>query len=466
MIKRSLSQIAAMCGGSLQHPDSGQNLIHGVTTDSRKITEGSLFIPLSGERFDGLQFVEEALNRGAAASFWPIERPAPPVSGPLILVDDPLLALQRLASAYLSELSVRVIGVTGSNGKTTTKDMIASVLSTTYRVHKTIGNFNNHIGLPLTILQMEEQTQMAVLEMGMSGRGEIELLSAIAKPEVAVVTNIGEAHLLHLGSRKEIARAKLEILSGLQENGLLIYNGDEPLITEVLEEPDTTRPAKLNFYKFGFEPSNDDYPNGIMLNARGTIFSTPDSDQNSYFIPLLGEHNVANALAAIAVGRYFKVPEESIHNGLKHLEMTGMRTELIEGINGLSMINDAYNSSPTALRAALQLFDQMGGYRRKIAVLGDMLELGPEEASLHKAVGDEFQGKKIDYLFTYGPLAAHIAEGASVHMPEDRVFSFMDKQELIAELYKVITPRDIVLVKGSRGMKLEEVVQSLRNTAI
>lgn len=466
MITRKLSEIAALCGGRLSHEQYEDVMIHGVETDTRKLSEGTLFVPLTGERFDGLEFVGDALKQGASAAFWPESRALPELEGALILVDDPLLALQRLAANYLQERKVRVVGVTGSNGKTTTKDMIAGLLRAKYQVHKTSGNYNNHIGLPLTILQMPEQTDIIVLEMGMSGRGEIELLSGIAKPEVAVITNIGDAHLLQLGSREEIARAKLEIVSSLRDGGLLVFNGDEPLIAQVLEEQETIQPADMKRYRFGFDPANDDYATGIMLNARGTIFTTSSAEDESYFIPLLGQHNVSNALAAMAVARYYGVAEEDIREQLRGLEVTGMRTEVVTGVTGLTIINDAYNASPTAVRAALQLFDQMSGYRQKAVVLGDMLELGPEEVHLHRSIGHEFKGMKIDYLYTYGPLAAEIASAASDHFLAGRVRAFEDKGQLTSELCSILSPRDIVMVKGSRGMKLEEVVRSLRDTTL
>jgi len=466
VIKKTLQEIANACGGRLSDIQYEGLQVHAVETDTRKLHEGCLFVPFAGEHFDGHDFVGKALAQGAQAAFWPEHREQPEVNGALILVDDPLLALQRLAAYVLRESGVRVVGVTGSNGKTTTKDMIAAVLSTKYKVHKTNGNFNNHIGLPLTILQMEPETDIIVLEMGMSSRGEIELLSSIACPEVAVITNIGDAHLLQLGSREEIARAKLEIISYLREGGLLISNGDEPLIAQVLNEASTVKPKQMTQVRFGFEQDNDIYATGIMLNARGTIFTTSASSQSSYFIPLLGQHNVANALAAMAVANYFDVPEQEIDQQLRNLVVTGMRTEVIDGVTGLTIINDAYNASPTAVRAALQLFDLMSGFRQKAVVLGDMLELGPEEVNLHRQIGHEFAGIKIDYLYTYGPLAAEIASAASAFLPADRVRAFQDKEELAKALVSVLTPRDLVLVKGSRGMRLEEVVRSLRDTAL
>lgn len=226
MIIRTLGEIAEMCGGSLVHNQDSNIEIQGVITDSRQIAPGCLFVPLTGERFDGHVFAAQALEQGAAGVLWERRHGQAP-QGAVIEVDDTLIALQQMSQVYLRNVGCRVVGITGSNGKTTTKDMLYSLLSTTYNVHKTGGNFNNHIGLPLTILSMKPDTDIIVLEMGMSGRQEISTLSAIACPDVAVITNIGEAHLLQLGSREEIARAKVEIISGLKSGGLFIYNGDE-----------------------------------------------------------------------------------------------------------------------------------------------------------------------------------------------------------------------------------------------
>ncbi len=232
MISRTLGQIAAMIKVENDVSSFQDKLIQGVCIDTRKIIKGNLFIPFKGERMDGHQFVEAALEQGAAAALWQKDVPNPPKNAPILIVEDTLEALQQLAKSYRDELPAKVIGITGSNGKTTTKDITAAIFSETYKVHKTEGNFNNHIGLPLTILSMEESTEIAILEMGMSGKGEISLLTKLSRPDVAIITNIGEAHLLDLGSREAIAEVKLEIIEGLSENGLLIYPGNEPLINE------------------------------------------------------------------------------------------------------------------------------------------------------------------------------------------------------------------------------------------
>ncbi|WP_429368321.1 UDP-N-acetylmuramoyl-tripeptide--D-alanyl-D-alanine ligase [Paenibacillus sp. DS2015] len=458
---KTLREIAVMCGGNLVHQQDSDIVIHGVIRDSRHMSEGCLFIPLVGENYDGHVFVAEGLRTGAGGALWQRDRGTPP-QGAVIEVDDTLVALQMLSEAYLREVGSKVIGITGSNGKTTTKDMVAALLETTYKVHKTVGNYNNHIGLPLTILAMDRDVDIIVLEMGMSERHEIEVLAAIASPDVAVITNIGEAHLLQLGSREEIARAKVEISSGLKSGGLLIYNGDEPLISEVLAESTTIKPIDMKTYTFGMNPDNDEYPTGMLNHNKGVIFTTNIYKEQGIDLPLLGRHNVVNCLAALAVARHFSVSEENIHKGLSQLRLSAMRIEQIVLPTGLTVLNDAYNASPSSMKAAIDVLQSMKGYRTKIAVLGDMLELGLQEQEFHAEIGRYLTADKVNLLYTYGPLSRNTAEAAKVHLPESSIHAFEDKQELIRHLKDHLQPRDIILMKASRGMKLEEVVDALK----
>ncbi|WP_280520785.1 UDP-N-acetylmuramoyl-tripeptide--D-alanyl-D-alanine ligase [Paenibacillus sp. J22TS3] len=461
---RNLSQIAEMCGGTLGREEHSGVTAQGVVTDSRKISAGCLFVPLAGENFDGHAFAAEALRQGAAGCLWQRDHGTPPeTEGPVIFVEDTLEALQRLAKSYLKETKAKVIGITGSNGKTTTKDIVFSLLATTYKVHKTNGNFNNHIGVPLTILAMPEDSEIAILEMGMSARYEIELLSKLAEPETVLITNIGESHLLQLGSREEIARAKVEILAGVKRGGLLVYNGDEPLIPQVLQESGTYKPADLKTLTFGMNADNDDYPTGMMFQSAGTVFTAHSGQEASaYRIPLLGEHNVINALGAMLVARHYGVTEENIIKGLDQLELTSMRIEVVEGVSGVTILNDAYNASPTSMKAAIGVLEKMKGYRRKVAVLGDMLELGEHEERYHEETGRYITPEKVDILFTYGTLGAKIAQGAAEHLPAERIHAYTDKTELMHRLMQELTPKDVVLVKASRGMRLEEVAQAIK----
>lgn len=457
MIRRTLGQLEKMIKVDRISSPSLEIGIRGVSIDSRKVEKGNLFVPLQGEKADGHQFVQTAIENGAAASFWQKDVPNPPENLPLIFVDDTLAALQELARSYRSELDIKVVGITGSNGKTTTKDMTASLLSLKYKVQKTEGNYNNHIGLPLSILALEEDTDIAVLEMGMSGKGEIDFLTKLARPHIAIITNIGESHLLDLGSREGIAEAKLEIINGLSENGAIIYNGDEPLLRKRLE----TYEGNGKLLTFGNNSSNTLYPVYYEQQETGSVFKINEYDK-PFHLPVLGAHNVLNSLAAMLAARQFAIPYEIMDDGFKKLELTSMRMELVEGIRGVKIINDAYNASPTSMRAAIRLVESMDGFKKKILVLGDMLELGPDEEAFHFAIGKELDPEKISELFTFGPLGKHIARGALEVLPEDRVHSYLDKDELIRQLENYIDKETLLLVKASRGMKLEEVVKNLQ----
>ncbi|MED4012976.1 UDP-N-acetylmuramoyl-tripeptide--D-alanyl-D-alanine ligase [Priestia aryabhattai] len=455
MIKRTLKQLAAMIPGSVFHSGNEATVIEGVSIDTRTIQQGNLYIPIKGERFNGHVFVDKAIENGAVATLWNKDEENPPTDISVILVDDTLEALQQLAKSYRHELDIKVVGITGSNGKTTAKDMVKAVLDTTYRVLKTDGNFNNHIGMPLTILRLDETHDIAVLEMGMSSRGEIEFLSNLAEPDVAIITNIGESHLQDLGSRDGIAEAKLEITSGLSPTGQLVYNGDEPLLTSRVVNP------AFETVTFGSSEQNDLYPSAISAEELGTTFTVSRETTYSFFIPVLGKHNVHNALSAIAVGHYFGLDNETIAKGLKELKLTNMRMELVKRTDGLTFINDAYNASPTSVKAAITLMHDLEGYKQKILVLGDMLELGDQEKEFHKEVGEFIQAEKIDYVLTYGPLSVEIEQGAKNNFAEDKVIHFEEKDELVEKLTAITTREDVVLVKASRGMKLEEVISKM-----
>lgn len=459
----TLREVADWCGSKHIAQFSGQaESVHitGVTTDSRRIAPGHLFVPIVGERVDGHDYIEAARQSGAVAVLWEIDRPQPEQANvSFVLVEDVVAALQSLASGYLVHTGAKVVGVTGSNGKTTTKDLLAAVLGTRYRVHKTEGNYNNHIGLPLTILSAPEGTELFVLEMGMSEFGEIELLSTLAKPDAAVITNIGESHLLQLGTRRNIARAKLEIVSGMKSGGLLAYYGQEPLISEELAAID----GSVNIKKITYGETSECklVVQDIAVSAEGTSFALADAPNRRFELPIPGRHNAINALAAIAIGREFGLGDDEIASGLKSVKLTSMRIERSQAYNGAIVLNDAYNASPTSVKAAIDLVAQLSGYGDKWIVLGDMLELGPDEEAFHAGIGEYLSDAKADRALLYGPLSSHTFEKAKPRFAADRVRYFTDKNELIAQLRAALKPEDLVLVKASRGMKLEEVVAAL-----
>ncbi|OLN21827.1 UDP-N-acetylmuramoyl-tripeptide--D-alanyl-D-alanine ligase [Domibacillus antri] len=456
MIRKTVEHLTKMMNVENDVTNWHQRMIEGVTIDSREVKGGRLFIPLAGENTDGHKYVRQAIENGAGAALWQKDVPGLPDDLPVLVVENTLLALQQLSKAYRDSLSVKVVGITGSNGKTTVKDMTAAVFAEKYRVQKTEGNYNNHIGLPLTMLSLREETEVAVLEMGMSGRGEIELLSKLATPDAAIITNIGESHLQDLGSREAIAEAKLEIASGLSAEGTLIYFGDEPLLAEKITED-----VPFQTETFGLGEMNTLYPVSIEQTENGSVFSVNKEPSVRFELPVLGRHNVTNALAAIAAASLFDVPYKKIAAGLRKVELTKMRMEWIEGKKGIKIINDAYNASPTSVKAAIALVSELPGYEKKILILGDMLELGLDEELFHYQTGQVIDGDKIDYLFTYGALGQFIASGAKNALGSDRVFAFQDKQELIKAVNEVLQGGELVLIKASRGMKLEEVVDGL-----
>lgn len=456
MIQRTFQQLAKMITVVNDVSPFAETMINGVCIDTRKLKKGNLFIPFKGQNVDGHKYVEDAIKNGASGALWQRDVPNPPTQLPILIVEDTEKALQDLARCYRSELQIKIVGVTGSNGKTTTKDIVTSVLSEKYKVQKTEGNFNNHLGLPITILSLNEETEVAVLEMGMSARGEIEFLTKLAKPDIAIITNIGEAHLQDLGSREGIAEAKLEITKGLSEDGLFIYIGDEPLLKE-----------KESLYKdfrvqtFGKQNSNDIYPNSIVKKSNGSLFTINIAPETDLFLPVLGDYNVLNSLAAIVAALDLGLSIKEIKAGLESLKLSAMRMELHSGIKGTKIINDAYNASPTSMKAAIEMLENIEEAETRMVVLGDMLELGENEVSFHHEVGRLLNPEKIQYVFTYGELATRIAESAKERFPNNRVFTFSDKQELIHSLKAKILGKEWILVKGSRGMKLEDIVKDL-----
>lgn len=450
MIEVTLKQIKAWipCEIDEKYLD---HTIKGVTIDSRKIDEGNLFIPFKGENTDGHRFVEQALQDGAGAVFYQKDvKPEHPVEGPVIWVDDTLLALQELAKAYLQHVQPKVIAVTGSNGKTTTKDMIESVLKPNFKVKKTQGNYNNEIGMPLMILELDEDTEISILEMGMSGFHQIELLSEIAQPDIAVITNIGESHMQDLGSREGIARAKFEIVAGLKPEGVLLYDGDEPLLVPHVHTLENNQAISI-----GISSENEVVCHVEQHDALGIAFSI--NDQEHYQIPILGIHNMRNAAIAITVGKLSGLDYETIKTNIAQVQLTQMRMELHHSKQDVAVINDAYNASPTSMKAAIDTLSAMDG--RKILILADVLELGENSAAMHASVGEYLEDKGIDYLLTYGEEAAHIHQAGKAFV--ETAEHFDDKTQLIEYTLAHVQPKDNVLIKGSRGMALEEVAQAL-----
>ncbi|WP_070120192.1 UDP-N-acetylmuramoyl-tripeptide--D-alanyl-D-alanine ligase [Bacillus marinisedimentorum] len=453
-MKLSVAELTSAFSDFRGAAEDSSIMISGVFTDSRQEVKKGLFIPIEGERFDGHDFLKEAIENGAVASLWKKGREVPkfvPTDFPLFYVEDTLSGLQKLAAFYLEKVNPYVVAVTGSNGKTTTKDMLEAVLSRKYATHKTGGNFNNHIGMPLTILAMEEGTELLILEMGMSSFGEISFLSKLARPDIAIITNIGESHMEQLGSRAGIAKAKMEIVDGLKDEGKLIIDGDEPLLN--------SRELGIKTETCGFGAENDYIIRDVSFSGEGQAFKL-NNEQKEYFIPLPGAYNVKNAVFAIAAGLALGLDDGQITSGLRNIRLTGMRLERVKGKNGSLFINDAYNASPTSMKAAVETLKELPGYTRKILVLGDMYELGGNEQELHRSVADVI-GEPITKLIAVGEKGKWIGEAVSDSQKDIPVHLVRSKEEAGAILEDELTNETVVLFKASRGMKLETLVESL-----
>ncbi|MGM0172837.1 UDP-N-acetylmuramoyl-tripeptide--D-alanyl-D-alanine ligase [Enterococcus sp. DIV0800] len=427
--------------------------VTGVEFDSRKISAGDLFVPLKGTN-DGHEFVSKAIENGATATLWSNDLATAPEDIAVILVKDTLQAFQALASYYLLEENPDVIAITGSNGKTTTKDMTESVLSQKFRTYKTQGNYNNDIGLPYTILHMPEGTEKLILEMGMDQAGEISVLSELAEPDVAAITIIGEAHIENLGSREKIADAKMEITTGLAPDGLLVIPADEPLLTKRVHSLSQT------IETFGIQ--SGELSASILNETKGaTVFSV---DDNGYQIPLPGSYNVQNALIAMAIGRWFGLGTDEIFQGLAYVQVTQNRTQWLKAGNGADILSDVYNANPTAMGLVLDTFAKLPTEGRRLAVLADMLELGEESYALHASMVDHINDQDFQEIYLYGEEIKGLKVALADRYPTLAVHHFNKeaKQQMIATIKASLKAEDSIVLKGSNGMGLIEVVEALQ----
>ena len=452
----TLPEVLKATGGRLAAA-SGGKLFRGISTDTRKLQPGSLFIALVGERFDGHDFIAQAVAKGAAGVI--AGRPVQvPDNVAVIEVADTLAALQALARFHRQRFLIPVIAVTGSNGKTTTKDMLAAVLSSRFNVLKTEANFNNEIGLPLTLLKLEASHEAAVVEMGMRARGEICQLTEIALPTVGVVTNVGETHMEILGSVENIAMAKAELVEAITHNDLVVLNADDPHVRAM----ETKTEAKVVFY--GLQPEAVVRAENISNSGNDELVTKFDccSPRGSFPVVLhtVGIHNVYNALAAIATGWELGLKPAELQAGIGSFVPGAMRLE-VKRYGEYTVINDVYNASPLSMAAALDTLAAMTR-GRKIAVLGDMLELGEAAKEAHRRIGRQAAAVGIDIVLTVGELAKHIADAAC----EDGVKiaqAFAGHQEATLVLRGLLQPGDYILLKGSRGMKMETMLEAFND---
>ncbi len=436
---------------------NGEDIVEGFSIDSRNIRKNDFFVPLPGERTDGHNYILEALNKGALGAFVAKERKAAvrlSEGKAFILVQDVLKALQDTAVYYRKKFSVPIIAVTGSAGKTTTKDMIEAVLEIKYSTLKTAGNLNNHIGVPLTLLRLKNYHQVVVLEMGMSGFGEIALLAHMARPDLGVITNIGEAHLEMVGSMEGVSRAKGELLLEMGLAGKAILNGEDYRLLALGD----SFPGVTTYY--GFKKEYCPRGENLLASQEKTQFDLilPGS-KTKVFLPLPGKHNVLNALAAAAVGHIFNLSPVEIKQGLERVKITAARLD-VEQRGCLIVINDTYNANPTSVRASLEALTAMAVKARCGAILGDMLELGSESTRAHYDTGIFAALQGLDYLITLGELSRDMAKGArSAGLLT--VVECKKITEVLSTLKRVSSPGDWVLVKGSRSMKMEEIIDNI-----
>lgn len=447
----TIKNVAKVCGGTCYGSEKIQDLeVSSIWTDSQKVEKDSIFIALKGEKTDGHAYIEQAFEKGA---LFTLSEHKLDGAHPYVLVKSTYQALKDIAQFYLEQLKIPVVGITGSVGKTSTKEMIASVLSQKFCTLKTDGNFNNEVGLPLTVFRLREEHQTAVLEMGISEFGEMSRLTKVAKPDIAVITNIGLCHLESLKNRDGILKAKTEIFEGLKENGSIILNGSDDKLCTVKEY----RGIRPVF--FGDDEKCDIYADEVeSLGLKGTRcrLHTPVGSFRTR-IPVPGLHMVQNAMAACGVGLKMGLSLEEIQRGIETVKALRGRNNVIK-TERFTILDDCYNASPVAVEAAIDLMGSAEG--RKVCILGDMFELGEEEAELHKRVGNYASEKKMDVLIAIGELSRHTADAA-----KERGLAachyFAEKQEAMEACKTLLKDGDYILVKASHGMKFPEIVEFL-----
>ena len=448
----TLEEISRATGGKIIS-GSPDMIVDNITTDSRKAQRG-LFIPIAGERFDGHDFIKSAFDNGADAVISHKEISYPEKA--VILVKDTFEALADIARFYKEKYYIKTVSVTGSVGKTTTKDMIAGALGAKLKVIKTSGNMNNEIGVPLTVFTIEKEHEAAVIEMGMSHFGEIRKLASVVKPDIGVITNIGMSHIENLGSREGIFKAKMEIADYFGENNTLIVNGDDDYLGTLEND------KQYKIIKYGiYSDRNDIFAVDIENHGIGGMSFTAVTPEGNYpvKVSVAGEHNVYNALAAICAGLEMGLDMPDIISGIENFKLTAMRME-IEKIGGITVINDCYNASPDSMRAAFGVLADTGA-KRTVAVLGDILEMGEYAPAEHEALGASLAQRGIDILVTAGENAAYISKGAKENGMNE-IYSFDSTDEAAEFVKNKLLPGDAVLIKASRGMKFEKIYNAVK----
>ena len=450
MNKFSLKEIAQVTGAETN--SDAEIFFEKVITDSRKVTSGVLFVALKGEIFNGEDFAADALNKGAAAVL--VSRNFDKnLDGVVLKVDDTLTAYRQIAGAWRNRFDIPIIAVTGSNGKTTTKDLTAAAINAFGHVLKTSGNFNNEVGVPMTLLELNEKNLAAVVEIGMRGLGQIESLAQVVKPTIGIVTNVSEAHIELLGSIENIAKAKGELVEAIQSGGTIILNADNRHTAEMKN----LAGEGVKVVTYGLENPADLTATDILIGSVSTEFTLNYRGKAFDFeIPMLGRHNVSNALAAIAAGLTVGLSVEEIQRGISTLTTTKMRFEVIRR-DGLTIVNDAYNASPASMRVAIRTTSEVYD-GRLIAVLGDMLELGEISEKVHREIGAELVENKFDTLITLGELGKFIAAGAR-DAGLKNVYTFDTHEEAAKKILELDRDGDTILFKASHVMHMEKIIE-------
>ena len=460
----------------LVDPADREAIVESITWDSRRVEPGQAFLAIKGERVDGNDFIDQAIGAGASfviATSEPagsVLEAARAVDTGVVLVADPIAALKQLAGYARSKSAATVVGVSGSSGKTTTKNLIATVLSAEFATVATTANQNNELGVPATVLAAGKDTEMLVVEMGMRGMGQLEELCSFVRPQIGVITNIGTAHEELLGSQENIARAKAELIAALPDgSGVAVLNGDDPF-TPAVREFARTSARNVEAVLYGTSEGCGVRATDVEFDAMGMPTFTmtfPNGRSTRVTLPLAGMHNVMNALAAAAVGYIVDMPVERIANALRSAKGQSMRQETSVADNGVVIVNDAYNANPDSMRAALSMLAMMSAEGRRIAVLGDMGELGEREVEAHELVGRAVAESGADVLVAIGGLASHIAAGArEAGMDPAAIVERLGVEEALPVLAELVAPGDVVLVKASRFMELERVAQAIAGLSL
>ncbi len=455
-----VKDVLNICNGKLIVGNENE-VCQNFSKDTRTINENDVYVGIKGEKFNGNLLYEDALKKGAKVCILENIHINEEVikkynDRTIITVENTIKAIQDLATYKRSLYNIPVIAVTGSVGKTSTKDILASVISKKYKVLKTDGNLNNHIGLPFTILKLKEHTAM-IVEMGMNALGEIRTLTKIAKPTIGVITNIGTSHIGNLGSRQNILKAKLEILEGMEKDSSLVINNDNDLLHIWNETQDI-----IKVFTFGINSESDVIGKNIVMKENNSEFLAYTKENTfKVEVPIGGEHFIYNALCAILVGKLLKIPEEEIKEGIKEFKLTKDRMEILKNHTGVTIINDCYNANYDSMKGAIEYLSNIKN-KRKIAVLGDMLELGEYSEELHKKIGEVVAKNNIDILVTVGKESYNINEKAKqLGKKEENVYHFVSNQEACIFLEKIMKMNDVVLVKASNGMHFKEIVNKI-----